>query len=1301
MIIEAIHEAIEKNENQGLKKGEDALPLWHPASLAELEKRDKLNSYTKNTIIEMAQKLDSVVKFKQLDDSDIYASKSNINYTGDKFENEAGEVRFHRFDSMEEEKVVEDQGWKRTEDSYLRNPALSALRVTGSKTMESLATPFNSNNVGSEDFHLLFMEVKVTNDDQLVIQPSPRMYDVMEFMQTAVLTTTHQYDDEKAMRKSLTNKGINASRQNIKDFRNLGYLNNVISDRRDQCTSLLGISRKDNLSFDDKQYYTKVGSSIANFCMGYMHREGIINRLASDNVVNSYGKVKATYEADRDGSNRNYTPAANDKELKRILEKYKRIDEALNSEKSAYKGRGLAIYEINNDVFEIFKENPGASKALFAHANRFNVREDHGRSIIYGKKEFEHENFRVDKYHDNAWQKGDTTIEIQNRMQNIAFEYDRAAYRMIKTLVEKDPNIELQIKKQMGYIPEDSIEFKRASQREKDSILARNKNYDTSWNNYMQNYVDGEFRFPGFMMATGRYMIETRATGDNSSLNPQVDKFHRFLIQTTAQGKSKLDLNNSDHVISLCKCVGFALGEAFDKKSTKQYLDGFNDMFKEKTGAKEDFVFVDKDSGEARLNTKFIGSEEFQKKVLPGFQKYILNGEVEEIGASLKNLAQLNVLSHKIMENIESGRSDVSEYKVAFMTEIDGTTNGQAIRVMSMPLGVTGEERAKDADLRRKGGLLEKDLYSQIGDYRSEGNADLYVTLSRNFHKLSKDEQYVDPAWREALVRFIGDDPDSKDSRNFFKKIGTVSGYGATRGMINSFDSVILEDFEKNQAKRAYDIQEIMTNSTNSKEDVEKIINIISEGEKDSLAFLKLRGMGENSNISNLDVLTLNEDSLGVGRTSTLGDDSIKNSSFYVIKKNEEGKYDFIPIQDNELSKVDFSNSVSMLNEDVMNDKVRKALLKECNGDALRETFGLSSDDKNKYIKTSEVLLPETMRDTIPGLYDLNLDINKTVNLQNEMMLNFKKDINLEIRKPGQTIYSFDDDKFKRGIGVFVELSYEDAMKSIERHTIGRVKFGDCIIPIGAAENQETFDRHGVELSVSQHIKGIETRNAVVSKRVIYEKELSDPGASANVYSTHPLDAMIMRETLADPKVNYSFNQVLDAAVVTQDQMTTVGNTYNSNFLKAVVTENPAKNILDHFAQSMDYMNKVYDSYKIEKPEHLKRWDSANKEFDSAGLDEKNPLYSKIDAYCNLKRSVEIITLNKKEVYKDMSIYTCCQMSGSQPYEKSADYEIRKNNLEIWHKKVDKKVGVKKVVKSEKAKTTASTKTKSKKKELD
>jgi len=208
MIIEAIHEAIEKNENQGLKKGEDALPLWHPASLAELEKRDKLNSYTKNTIIEMAQKLDSVVKFKQLDDSDIYASKSNINYTGDKFENEAGEVRFHRFESMEEEKVVEEQGWKRTEDSYLRNPALSALRVTGSKTMESLATPFNSNNVGSEDFHLLFMEVKVTNDDQLVIQPSPRMYDVMEFMQTAVLTTTHQYDDEKAMRKSLTRKAF-------------------------------------------------------------------------------------------------------------------------------------------------------------------------------------------------------------------------------------------------------------------------------------------------------------------------------------------------------------------------------------------------------------------------------------------------------------------------------------------------------------------------------------------------------------------------------------------------------------------------------------------------------------------------------------------------------------------------------------------------------------------------------------------------------------------------------------------------------------------------------------------------------------------------------------------------------------------------------------------------------------------------------------------------------------------------------------------------------------------------------------
>ena len=61
------------------------------------------------------------------------------------------------------------------------------------------------------------------------------------------------------------------------------------------------------------------------------------------------------------------------------------------------------------------------------------------------------------------------------------------------------------------------------------------------------------------------------------------------------------------------------------------------------------------------------------------------------------------------------------------------------------------------------------------------------------------------------------------------------------------------------------------------------------------------------------------------------------------------------------------------------------------------------------------------------------------------------------------------------------------------------LKFGDCITLLVLLKIKRRFDRHGVELSVSQHIKGIETRNAVVSKRVIYEKELSDPGASANV----------------------------------------------------------------------------------------------------------------------------------------------------------------------------------------------------------
>lgn len=1266
MIEEIILDAKASGDNEGLEAGGKALPLWHPAALAELRKRDLLNSRTEETITNMALKLDSVVNFRKINDEDVFGNESDINYTGDKFENEAGEVKFHRFNSEKEEQEVEKEGWKRTEDSYLRNPALAALRVTGAKTMETIPTPFTSNSVGEGDIHLLFMNVSVSADDKLRIEPSPRMYDVMEFMQTAVLTTTHQYDDEVSLKKNLVNKGIEPTRRNVKDFRNLGYLNNVISDRRGQCCALLGVSRKEDLSFDDKQYYLKVGSSVSNFCMSYMHREGIINRLASDMVHNSYGKFKATYEADKNGTERAYkAPSDVAKELKRINEKYTRIDEALNGERSVFRGRGIALYEINSDVFEAMRENPGATKALFAHANRFTGgKSDHSRNIIYGKKTFERENFNVDKYHDNAWQKGEETIDIQNNMQNIAYEYDKAAYALIKAMIEKDPGIELKIKKQMGYIPEDSLEFKKASFLEKDSILARNKNYDTALSTYMQGYVDGQFRFPGFMMATGRYMLETRATGENASLNPQVDKFHRFLIQTSAQGKAVLDLENDEHVQSACKCIGFALGEPFDKKSTKQYIDEFNEMFKKKTGTDKDLISIDKETGKTRFDVDYIASDDFRKKTLPGFQRYILSGEVEEIGASLKNLAQLNRLSHKLKNDIEQGKGASKTYKVSFMAEIDGTTNGQAIRVMSMPLGVYDKEVEKDTDLRRKGGLLEKEHYTQIGDYREEGNADLYITLSRNFHKLSIEKSYVDKEWRKALVRFIGNDPDSKDSRNFFKKIGTVSGYGATRGMINTFDDVIKESYEKRQAERAFEIQEIMKKSTVSKldKDVKKIEKLILDGEKDTVAFLRLRGMGGNSKINEGDIAAINEDCLGVGLAKSINKDE-SEGRFYAIIKG-----DWKQIKDNELSKVDHSTVESVLTEDILRNENCRRILKDCKGDVSKDILDSSFEKgKNEYVKTSEVLLPETMRETIPGLYDLNLNINKTVNLQNELMLDFKKDINEAIRQKGQKIYDFENDRFEKGISSILELTYEDAMKKIERETIGRVEFGDCTIPIGAAENQQTFDRHGQELGVTQHVRGIEKNGPIENERTIYEKSLSDPGASANVYSTHPLDAMIMRETLAHEEVNYSFNQVLDAAVVTQDQMVTVGRVYNENFLKAVVRENPAKNILDHFNKSMDYMVKVYDVYSIPKPEILKAWDTKTHEFDDRGIEEKTPLHVKITAHRNLKESVRVISGNKVKIYKDMSIYTCCQMSGSQPYEKQADYDRRKERLKAWH----------------------------------
>lgn len=1218
---------------------EEIYPLWSEEGMQYLASTDKLSLNGREKILALKEKFDDICTLLPRDDNDTYCIESATNINGAKYECidsnkeegwDKGDVMYRYFTDKEEEDACLSSGhWIKTEDSRLDNSVLKAMEVTSEKVNEVLPNQLHQSSIYEDDMHLLFFEVQVKKDENdnvksIDLAPNPRLMDYLESFQTNAIIQAQVNTPNSQLRRDLNEKDVYAT--DINDYRNLGYTNNLVSNFREKGLDILGVEKKKDLDFEQNQEYLKLGTALANFAFEYAYNEGIVHKLHSDHnmIYNLYGKQETLQ------NNEEYN-------FKQDINKNKLLSNRFNRIANDYKNNAIALYTVDDKLVEQLKEQD-LMKGLYKFDDRFvsykslNVSDTNIEAIKKLPKDIVHTTKDFNRKWELADNIGEIDKEIQkelNNMQNINFKYDEGSYNLIKAL--EDNGYKDKILKLMGKVDPESEEYQSSSFKKKESIDAKNGIYESSYDNYMKNFDTESFKLRGELQRTMRYYLTGRINGDMASINPQSDKFQRFLILPEKQLQGTFTENNQEDVMGVTKALSFSLGMKVENMTNREIIQGFNEKFSKLSGSKKDFVLMEdsKDGNEVNisLNKDWIGTEKFRNGPLSNVVKNVLDEKtgIGEVGSVFKNLSALYALSEN-MQNTK-GSKEPQTYQSCFLYEIDGTNNGLAFKQSMMPLHV-------DDGILARCGILDKELYTGMHDYKGRDNgnggvnADFYQSFAINFDKVCKEQN---PEFLEAFQDFVGDDPLSKERRDFTKKVIMPAGYGGLTSPIRVFNEKLLDIYEDRQAKRAYELSQGL-------DDTDKTLKLLKEGFDESKKFLTLLGVDVNEDEGKIQASTLNMLCLGVTGGNRL-EGNYDENKFYYVSFDEK---------DNIIGLKDYSKDVCNVLE---LDASRKAGVMGL----VRDTTGVAKD-----------LVTETLNVTFPKLVDLSKAEIELGQLQCKMYVDFLQDFNKAISAVN---FDHENKKFKGETTELGGLNYEQGMLKIGKNVLPHTTIGDCVVPAVRPENTAIYDakKVGQELRVYNNVKAkVKSGNHKVS-RIVLNKALISSGAAACVFKIHPRDAMVARKTVNE--MGGSILQVYDAMVVNHQQAPRVGQIYNKHFFNTVTKDNPIKEAVENFDKAVMFMDKVAREYRIPLSKDLQQKIQDYKNEKAAKydyiLDEKKRNKS-FECVRKLTEFSKQIDENKEILYENKDRFICDQMAGgSLKVETKNELAARLKRIEV------------------------------------
>ena len=235
---------------------------------------------------------------------------------------------------------------------------------------------------------------------------------------------------------------------------------------------------------------------------------------------------------------------------------------------------------------------------------------------------------------------------------------------------------------------------------------------------------------------------------DSTEVNPQSDKFHRFMFNTKKQ-ETDIDMSNEQHVTGFKLAVAQAAGMGIDKALTKDAIKYANEV---------------------------IGIQNFKSKVMKAIKSDRLHTERTENGVELKEdeyqidgvKFKLEHLSHTLMMANEVEKWQKNKWKGKFVSnmtlETDALTSGFALKLLQMPLmGSTLDWLAKTGILVLDGtqynGVNMSNLdglgMNDIQSNKVEGATGEFQDSYRSVAKLTGNDEEIANAFEVELDRTV------------------------------------------------------------------------------------------------------------------------------------------------------------------------------------------------------------------------------------------------------------------------------------------------------------------------------------------------------------------------------------------------------------------------------------------------------------------------------------------------------------------------------------------------------------------